>query len=133
MKKTVLITGTSSGLGKACAKVFVKNGWNVLATMRRPDREEELTKLRDVLVTRLDVEDQLTIREAIEAGIDRFGRIDVLINNAGFGLYGPFEATARGKVMEQFSVNVFGVMDVTRAMLPHFRKHRDGLIINIRP
>ncbi len=131
MKKTVLITGTSSGLGKACAKVFVKNGWNVLATMRRPDREEELTKLRDVLVTRLDVEDQLTIREAIEAGIDRFGRIDVLINNAGFGLYGPFEATARGKVMEQFSVNVFGVMDVTRAMLPHFRKHRDGLIINI--
>lgn len=131
MKKTVLITGTSSGLGKACAKIFVKNGWNVVASMRRPDREEELTKLRDVLVTRLDVEDQLTIREAIEAGIDRFGRIDVLINNAGFGLYGPFEATARGKVMEQFSVNVFGVMDVTRAMLPHFRKHRDGLIINI--
>ena len=131
MKKTVLITGTSSGLGKACAKVFVKNGWNVVATMRRPDREEELTKLRDVLVTRLDVEDQLTIREAIEAGIDRFGRIDVLINNAGFGLYGPFEATARGKVMEQFSVNVFGVMDVIRAMLPHFRKHRAGLIINI--
>jgi len=130
MKKTVLITGTSSGLGKACAKVFVKNGWNVVATMRRPDREEELTKLREVLVTRLDVEDQLTIREAIEAGIDRFGRIDVLINNAGFGLYGLFEATARGKVMEQFSVNVFGVMDVIRAMLPHFRKNKDGLIIN---
>jgi NAD(P)-dependent dehydrogenase (short-subunit alcohol dehydrogenase family) len=131
MKKTVLITGTSSGLGKACAKVFVKNGWNVVATMRRPDREEELTKLRDVLVTRLDVEDQMTIREAIDAGIDRFGRIDVLINNAGFGLYSPFEATARGKVMEQFSVNVFGVMDVIRAMLPHFRKNKDGLIINI--
>jgi NADP-dependent 3-hydroxy acid dehydrogenase YdfG len=60
MKKTVLITGTSSGFGKACAKVLVKNGWNVVASMRRPYREEELTKLRDVLVTRLDVEDSKT-------------------------------------------------------------------------
>src|SRR5258708_12999759 len=112
MKKTVLITGTSSGLGKACAKVFVKNGWNVVATMRRPDREEELTKLREELVPRLDVEDPLTIRRAIEPGIDRFRRIDVLINNAGVGLYTPFEVPARGKVHAPSSFNVFGLIRV---------------------
>jgi NAD(P)-dependent dehydrogenase (short-subunit alcohol dehydrogenase family) len=71
------------------------------------------------------------IAEAIQAGIARFGRIDALINNAGFGLYGPFEATSREKVLEQFEVNVFGVMDVIRAIVPHFRNKKSGLIINI--
>jgi NAD(P)-dependent dehydrogenase (short-subunit alcohol dehydrogenase family) len=131
MKKTVLITGTSSGFGKVAAKLFAKNGWNVVATMRRPEEEKDLVGLGDVLVTRLDVQDRASIVEAIEAGIARFGKIDALINNAGFGLYGVFEATSRGKVQEQFDVNVFGVMDVTRAILPHFRKNKGGLIINV--
>ena len=131
MKKTVLITGASSGFGKTAAKHFAGNDWNVVATMRTPDEERDLGGLSDVLVTRLDVQDRMSINEAIEAGIARFGRIDALINNAGFGLFGVFEATPREKVQEQFEVNVFGVMDVTRAILPHFRKNQGGLIINV--
>lgn len=131
MKKTVLITGTSSGLGKATARLFANNGWNVVATMRRPELEQDLVRLNDALVARLDVQDRATIAEAIEIGIGHFGRIDALINNAGFGLYGPFEATPREKVQEQFDINVFGVMDVIRGILPHFRNNKSGLIINI--
>src|SRR5438445_735070 len=130
-KKTALITGASSGFGKAAAKLFGENGWNVVATMRRPEAERELVGLDDMLVTRLDVQDQTSIAEAIEAGIARFGRIDALINNAGFGLFGLFEATPRAKVREQFDVNVFGVMDVTRSILPHFRENKGGLILNV--
>jgi len=88
----------------------------------------ELSDIGNVLVTRLDVQDSASIDQANEAGIIRFGRIDALINSAGFGL---FEATPREKIREQFDVNVFGVMDVTRAILPHFRKNKGGMIINI--
>jgi NAD(P)-dependent dehydrogenase (short-subunit alcohol dehydrogenase family) len=131
MKKTVLITGTSSGLGKTAAKHFAGRGWNVVATMRAPEQEKNLAGLSDVLVTRLDVQDRESIQRAIEAGIARFGKIDALINNAGFGLFGVFEAISREKVQQQFDINVFGVMDVTRAILPHFRKNKGGLIINV--
>lgn len=131
LKKTVLITGTSSGLGKTAVKLFASKGWNVVATMRNPKTAKNLESLGDVLVTRLDVQDRKSITAAIEGGIHRFGRIDVLVNNAGFGLFGLFETTPREKVLEQFDVNVFGVMDVTRGILPHFRKHRGGVIINV--
>ena len=102
----------------------------VFATL--PVRETDLVSLSDVLVTRLDVQDRNSINEVIEAAIARFGRIDVLINNAGFGQYGLFEAIPRENIQEHFNVNVFGVMDVTRAILPHFRKNKAGLIINLR-
>jgi NAD(P)-dependent dehydrogenase (short-subunit alcohol dehydrogenase family) len=131
MKKTVLITGASSGIGNAAARCFARNGWNVIATMRSPDAEKDLVCLDDMLVTRLDVQDHESIGKAIEAGIARFGKIDALINNAGFSLSGIFEMLSREKIREQFDVNVVGVMDVTRAMLPHFRKNKGGLIINI--
>jgi NAD(P)-dependent dehydrogenase (short-subunit alcohol dehydrogenase family) len=131
MKKTVLITGTSSGFGKAAVRHFSREGWNVVATMRRPEEERELSRLPGVLVERLDVQDRSSIAPAIDAGIARFGRIDALVNNAGFGLFGLFEATTPEKIAEQFEVNVFGVMDVTRAILPHFRQNRGGLILNI--
>jgi NAD(P)-dependent dehydrogenase (short-subunit alcohol dehydrogenase family) len=131
MKKTVLITGTSSGIGKASAKLFASSGWHVIATMRSPQREAELAALSDVLVTRLDVQDRDSIGQAIAAGISRFGRIDALINNAGYGQYGVFESIPREKIQEQFDVNVFGVMDVTRAILPHFRKNKAGVIVNV--
>lgn len=131
MTKTILITGTSSGLGKATARLFAHEGWNVVATMRRPEEERELVQLPNVLVTRLDVQDRVSITTAIEAAIARFGQIDALLNNAGFGLFGLFEATPPEKVAEQFNVNVFGVMDVTRALLPHFRQNKGGLILNI--
>jgi NAD(P)-dependent dehydrogenase (short-subunit alcohol dehydrogenase family) len=128
VKKTVLITGASSGIGKATATLFADKGWNVVATMRQPDSG---LKQDTVLVVKLDVTDPRSIREAIDAGVARFGKIDLLINNAGYGQYGLFEAIPREKVQEQFDVNVFGVMDVTRAILPHFRKNRGGTIINI--
>ena len=106
MTKTILITGTSSGLGRATAKLFHQNGWNVIATMRTPERETELTRLDNMLVTRLDVQDAPSIRLAIDAGIARFGRIDALVNNAGYGAYGPLEATPLEKIRRQFDVKV---------------------------
>jgi NAD(P)-dependent dehydrogenase (short-subunit alcohol dehydrogenase family) len=131
MNKTILITGTSSGFGKATARLFANKGWNVVATMRRPEEDREFNQLPDVLVTRLDVQDRASITAAIEAGINRFGRIDAVVNNAGFGLFGLFEATPWEKINEQFDVNVFGVMEVTRAILPHFRQNKGGMILNI--
>ncbi|MCY1018985.1 SDR family oxidoreductase [Pyxidicoccus sp. MSG2] len=131
MKKTVLITGTSTGFGRSAALLFAREGWNVIATMRSPDAGDALARLDDVLVTRLDVQDRASIEQALAAGLARFGRIDALVNNAGFGLFGVFESLSREKLQEQFDVNVFGVMDVTRAVLPHFRKQQSGLVINI--
>lgn len=131
MSRTVLITGCSSGFGEATARLFAARGWNVVATMRRPETGAALAALDNVLVTRLDVQDRASIEAAVADAIARFGRIDVLVNNAGFGLSGVFEATPRAKVLEQFEVNVFGVMDVTRAILPHFRANRSGVIVNI--
>jgi NAD(P)-dependent dehydrogenase (short-subunit alcohol dehydrogenase family) len=130
-KQTVLITGTSSGFGRTCVGYFAKRGWNVIATMRQPEDEKALQLIPDVLVTKLDVTDDATISNSIAAGIARFGSIDAVINNAGFGLFGLFEGTPIGKVREQFEVNVFGVMNVIRALLPHFRKNQRGLILNV--
>lgn len=131
MAKTVLITGCSSGFGKASAKLFANRGWNVVATMRRPEAGHELAALDNVLVARLDVQDRPSIDSAIDAGIARYGRIDAIVNNAGFGLFGIFETTPREKIAEQFEVNVFGVMDVTRAILPHLRANGGGVILNV--
>ena len=131
MRKTVLITGASSGIGAATTKIFVAQGWNVISTMRNPSPEALEINSGHLLVARLDVQDPLSIQKAIEAGISRFGRIDVLINNAGYGQYGLFEAVPTEKIREQFEVNVFGVMDVTRAILPHFRKNQSGVILNM--
>ncbi|HWJ75306.1 MAG TPA: SDR family oxidoreductase [Kaistia sp.] len=131
MPKTVLITGCSSGFGEATAHYFADRGWNVVATMRSPETGGTLAARDGVLVTRLDVEDPSSIRVAIADAIERFGRIDVLVNNAGFGLFGVFEQTPPAQIAQQFAVNLFGVMDVTRAILPHFRTHRSGVIVNV--
>ena len=131
MGKTLLITGASSGIGKATARRFHSEGWNVIATMRSPEQETELTQLDRVLVTRLDVLDIASIQAAVEAGLARFGRIDALLNNAGYGAYGPLEATPLDKVRRQFDVNVIGLLATTQAVLPHFRRQRHGVIVNI--
>jgi NAD(P)-dependent dehydrogenase (short-subunit alcohol dehydrogenase family) len=131
MSKTVLITGCSSGFGRATAQVFSNNGWNVVATMRDVGDADDLANDNNMLVARLDVQDRASIAEAIERGIECFGRIDALVNNAGFGLHGIFETISPEKIQEQFDVNLFGVMNVTRALLPHFRANRGGTIVNI--
>jgi NAD(P)-dependent dehydrogenase (short-subunit alcohol dehydrogenase family) len=131
MTQTVLITGASTGFGQSAAQHFADKGWNVIATMRTPAHGAALAHLPNVLVTRLDVQDIASIGQAIGLGIERFGKIDVLVNNAGFGLFGIFEATSRAKIQQQFDVNLFGVMDVTRAILPHLRGNRAGVIVNV--
>jgi len=131
MNPTVLITGASTGLGRTAAGLFARSGWNVAATMRRAEDGAALAALPNVLVTRLDVQDPQSIGSAIEAALARFGRIDALVNNAGYGLFGIFEGTPPEKVREQFDVNVFGLMDTIRAILPHFRANKRGLIINV--
>lgn len=128
---TVMITGASSGLGHATALLFQARGWNVIATMRSPADRPELDSLDNVLVTRLDVEDQGSIDAAVEAGINRFGRIDALINNAGYGAYGPLELITRDTAQRQFSVNVLGLLATTRSLLPHFRRNHAGVVVNI--
>ena len=131
MSKTILITGASSGIGRTTAKFFQDKGWNVIATMRSPEKEKELNKLGNVLVTRLDVQDPESIRAAVQHGISKFDKIDVLLNNAGYGAYGVLEATPTEKIRRQFDTNVIGLMEVTKAVLPHFRANRDGVIVNI--
>ncbi|MBP6182963.1 SDR family oxidoreductase [Flavobacterium sp.] len=131
MNKTILITGASSGIGKETAKLFNSEGWNVIATMRNPEKEAELSILSNVLITRLDVLDLDSIDNAIQKGIQKFGKIDVLLNNAGYGAYGPLESFPRERVLKQFNTNVIGLLDVTRAILPHFRQNKNGTIINI--
>lgn len=131
MQRTVLITGTSSGLGRATAQLFHAHGWNVIATMRTPAPETELTQLPGTLVTRLDVQDPTSIQAAVAAGLAQFGRIDALVNNAGYGAYGPLEVTPFEKIRRQFDVNVLGLLATTQALLPHFRAQRSGTIVNI--
>ncbi|WP_375419258.1 SDR family oxidoreductase [uncultured Hymenobacter sp.] len=131
MKKTILITGSSSGIGKAVAKHFAANDWNVIATMRSPEKETDLTQLANVLVTRLDVQDKASMHQAIQAGLQRFGKIDALLNNAGFGVFGAIELATSEQIRQQFEVNVFGVMEMTQAVLPHFRENKAGTILNV--
>jgi len=129
--KTILITGASSGIGAATAKHFQANGWNVVATMRNPDGADDLVELDNIEVVRLDVTDPSSIAKAVAAGIDRFGKIDVLLNNAGYGAYGALEAFSMERIRRQFDTNVIGLMEVTKAVLPHMRANRSGTIINI--
>lgn len=129
--KTVFITGSSSGIGKATALYFAQKGWNVAATMRTPAKETELTKLPNVKLFRLDVLDPVSIQQALTDARTAFGGIDVLVNNAGYGAVGVFEAATPEQVQRQFDTNVFGVMNVIREILPYFRQKREGTIINV--
>ena len=131
MQKTILITGASSGIGHATAIYFANNGWNAVATMRHPENEKELSGFDNIYVTRLDVRDTESIRQAIRSGIAQFKTIDVVLNNAAYGEYGIFEALSMELIRAQFETNVFGVMNVIRSILPFFRNQGSGMIINI--
>ena len=131
MNKTILITGASSGIGKATAIYFAQRGWNVAATMRTPEREQELVKYPNIKLFRLDVTNEESIALAITDAIKNFGQVDVLLNNAGYGGVGVFEAATKEQIQQQFDTNVFGLMNTIRAILPYFRERRSGTIINI--
>ncbi|HWV28361.1 MAG TPA: SDR family oxidoreductase [Dyadobacter sp.] len=130
-QKTIFITGTSSGLGKLTAKYFAENGWNVAATMRTPERETELTEYENVRIFKLDVTDPAQVKAATEQAIEAFGKIDVVINNAGMGTYGALELAREEDIDWQFAVNTRGPINVIRAFLPHFRGNGGGMFINI--
>jgi NAD(P)-dependent dehydrogenase (short-subunit alcohol dehydrogenase family) len=131
MSKTVFITGASTGIGKVTAQLFQQQGWNVVATMRSPEKSPELANLPNVLCLPLDVTQVDTIHAAIDRAISQFGSIDVLVNNAGYALIGAFEACEMADIRSQFETNVFGLMEVTRAILPHFRLRRQGILVNV--
>lgn len=131
MSQTIFITGASSGIGKATAELFAGRGWNVVATMRNPSDGSELASRDDVLVIRLDLLDADSIRSAVDAAHERFGSIDVLLNNAGYGAYGPLEATPMDVIRRQFDVNVFGLIETIQAVLPGMRDRRTGTIVNV--
>jgi len=124
--KTVLITGCSSGYGLETARHFHAQGWKVIATMRTP-REAILPRSDRLRVAPLDV----TKPESIAAVLEASGPIDVLVNNAGIGVVGAFEATPMNTVREVFETNTFGVMAMTQGVLPQFRTRRSGVVVNV--
>lgn len=124
--KTVLITGCSSGYGLETARHFLAQGWRVIATMRTP--QHGLFPVSDNLrVLKLDVTDADSIARALHEA----GPIDVLVNNAGLGLFGALEATPMSTVREIFDTNTFGVMAMCQAVIPQFRQRREGVIVNV--
>ncbi len=129
--KTVLITGASVGIGKATSELFQQKGWNVVATMRKPEAGSELAALDNVLVTKLDVTDEPSIEAAVKAAEKRFGGVDVLVNNAGYGVYGLLEATPVESIRKQFETNVVGLLAMTKAVVPGMRKRGTGVIVNV--
>jgi NAD(P)-dependent dehydrogenase (short-subunit alcohol dehydrogenase family) len=124
--KTVLITGTSSGYGLETARYFHDQGWAVIATMCRP-RNGVLPTSERIRLLPLDVTDPVSIAAAIEAA----GVIDVLVNNAGIGVVGAFEATPMSHVRKVFETNTIGVMSMVQAVIPQFRARRSGVIVNV--
>ncbi|HSX69889.1 MAG TPA: oxidoreductase [Pseudomonas sp.] len=130
--RTWLITGASRGFGALIAEQALNAGDAVIATARKPaDVTARLGEHRNLLAVRLDVTREDEAFEAVAAGIARFGRIDVLVNNAGFGVLGAVEETSAAETERLFATNVFGVLNVTRAVLPHMRRQRSGHVINI--
>lgn len=111
-------------------KLFSGKGWRVAATVRSPEKSQALAHLPGVSLHRLDVTDSASIKDAVAAAIARHGAVDVLVNNAGYGMVGPFEASSEEQVQRQFATNVFGLMNVVREFLPTMRE-KGGTIVNI--
>jgi NAD(P)-dependent dehydrogenase (short-subunit alcohol dehydrogenase family) len=132
MEKTVLITGASSGIGRATALYFAEKGWNVIAAIRNPqNRTTGLEGKARIDSIHLDVVDLDSIKKAFEYGRNKYGRIDVVVNNAGYALEGIFEGASPDQINRVFNTNVFGLMAVTREALPAMRQQKDGVIVNI--
>lgn len=136
MSRVILITGCSTGIGRATALAFARCGDRVYATMRAPERGAELALLvadqgLNVEIAQLDVTDDASVRAAVDAIASSDGRIDVVVNNAGIGPFGPIERTSDDHWIETFNTNLMGAVRVTRAVLPLMRAHGTGSIVNI--
>ncbi|WP_118953354.1 SDR family oxidoreductase [Taibaiella helva] len=126
--KTIFITGASSGLGKATAKLFAAKGWNVIATMRKPEQETELAQIANITLLPLDVTNPQQVKNTVQQALS-MDDIDVVFNNAGYGLMGPLEAISDEQIVRQFDTNVLGVIRVTQAFIPYFREKGQGLFL----
>ncbi|RKD90173.1 oxidoreductase [Mangrovibacterium diazotrophicum] len=130
MKQVVLITGASSGMGKSAAHILNKQGYNVYAAARRTEKMEDL-KESGINVISLDLTSERSMVEAVNAIIDQDGKIDILINNAGYGSYGAVEDVPLNEARRQFEVNLFGMARLTQLVLPSMRMSNSGRIVNI--
>lgn len=128
-EKTIFITGSSSGLGKAAAKLFASRQWNVVATMRDPGKEKELARVPGITLRALDITDPEQIRRAVAETLAE-GEVDVVFNNAGYGMSGPLEGITDEQTLRMVNTNLMGPIRVTKAFVPHFREKRAGLFIN---
>ena len=131
MKKVVIITGASRGFGELIAKKFQKEKFQVIATMRNVDSSPSLMELDNVDIKKLDVTNKSDIKNVVDFTIKKYSRIDILINNAGYGAFGLLEEASEQEIRNQFDVNYFGLIDCIRGVLPQMRKQKDGVIINI--
>ena len=131
MNRTVMITGASSGIGLETALIFFEKGWNVIATMRNPEGRKTNLHEKKMDLQYLDVMDKDSIKKVIQYALNKYGRIDVLVNNAGYAVRGPFELSEPEQVRKQFDTNVLGLMDICRIIIPIFRRQREGTIINV--
>ncbi|ACU60136.1 SDR family oxidoreductase [Chitinophaga pinensis] len=126
--KTIFITGASSGLGKATARLFSARGWRVIASMRNPEKETDLLQLDNVILISLDVTDPVQIEKTVGKITQQY-ELDVVFNNAGYGLIAPLEAVSDQQITRQFETNVMGVIRITKAFIPYFREKGRGLFI----
>jgi len=131
--KVWFITGTSTGIGCQLAETALENGYKVVATARKPEVLKDLAeKYPDTaLIAKLDVTDKKDIAEAINKAVENFGRIDVVVNNAGYGLLGAVEEPSEEQIRQQFETNLFGIINILRASLPVLRRQKSGHIINV--
>ncbi|SDI36740.1 SDR family oxidoreductase [Chryseobacterium jejuense] len=127
--KTIFITGASTGLGKATAQLFQQKGWKVIATMRNPEVASDLASLENVTVLPLDVTQPEQIKAAVKQSLE-FGDVDVVFNNAGYGLLGPLEALADEQIVRQLNTNLLGTIRVTQEFIPYFREKKEGMFIS---
>jgi len=128
-QKVIFITGSSSGLGRAAARLFASRGWKVIATMRNPNSEKELTKIGGVMPMALDTTDVQQIQRVAEQVVSS-GGVDVVFNNAGYGLAGALEGLTDDQILRMVNTNMLGAIRTTKAFIPHFREKRSGLFIN---
>ena len=131
MKKVVIITGASRGFGELIAKKFQKEYFQVIATMRNINSSPSLKKLENLDIKKLDVTVKSDIKNVVDYTVDKYGRIDILINNAGYGAFGFLEEASNEEIRNQFNVNYFGLIDCIKGVLPQMRKQKDGVIVNI--
>lgn len=130
MTKTIFITGASSGIGKATALFFADKGWKVIATMRNTSAAEDLAAHSNITLLTLDVTKTEQIKTAVEKAVET-GRIDVVLNNAGYGTVGPLEGTTEDELQQIIQTNLTGVIQLTKAFIPHFRENKAGVFISV--